>query len=729
MLNLSLSPALGSSGLDSSVDGGPVIAVLVMILALALGLGAGRVASASTSEVSPSPAHVADAEVQAAIDALVEQHGDAEAERIRRGVAQVRDFWRLGEDGDADAFRAFVEAEFVPQGEQLDEVFERFEFALERIDGYFNSMGRDLSLQADLDRGPLLSLDHRLAAYNPGAHVLDDMFQNQMAFIALLNFPLSSLDQRLEEGMEWSRRQWAEARLAQYFSSRVPASVSQRISQTMSDADSYINAYNIYMHNLLTDDGRRPFPEGLRLISHWGLRDELKARYADPQGLEKQRLIKTVFDRIVRQEIPAAVVDNPSLDWNPVTNDVRVSALQSEDRLDAKVSTAREPDTRYQHWLGIFQAVRLADPYYPGDMTFIDRRFERGREIPEAEVQELFETLLAAPVGKQVAELVSQRLGRPLEPFDIWYTGFKPGGGYPEEQLDEVTEARYPSVDAYAKDMPRLLQDLGFTEEKAQFLAENIVVQRSRGAGHALGAARRDDKAYLRTRVAGEGMNYKGFNIAVHEMGHTVEQVFSITTIDHTLLEGVPNTAFTEALAFVFQDRDLELLGLTEPDASAEHFAALDNFWNSREIMGVALVDMAAWNWLYEHPEATASEFRDAVLTIARDIWNRYYADIFGSRDETLLAVYSHMVDGAMYTPDYPLGHVIAFQIESYFRGSDKPLGVEYERLCKLGQITPDAWLRQGLGAPLSVQPLLDASAEAVEALSGSGEVTAAAGN
>ena len=75
----------------------------------------------------------------------------------------------------------------------------------------------------------------------------------------------------------------------------------------------------------------------------------------------------------------------------------------------------------------------------------------------------------------------------------------------------------------------------------------------ARGSGHALGAARRDDKAHLRTRVGPQGMDYKGYNIAVHEMGHNVEQVFSMTTIDHTLLQGVPNTAFTEALAFVFQ--------------------------------------------------------------------------------------------------------------------------------------------------------------------------------
>ena len=59
-------------------------------------------------------------------------------------------------------------------------------------------------------------------------------------------------------------------------------------------------------------------------------------------------------------------------------------------------------------------------------------------------------------------------------------------------------------------------------------------------------------------------MNFKGFNIAVHEMGHNVEQTFSLNDVDSTLLQGVPNTAFTEALAFVFQAHDLELLGLAQ---------------------------------------------------------------------------------------------------------------------------------------------------------------------
>lgn len=61
------------------------------------------------------------------------------------------------------------------------------------------------------------------------------------------------------------------------------------------------------------------------------------------------------------------------------------------------------------------------------------------------------------------------------------------------------------------------------------------------------------------------------------------------------------------ALAMVVQGRDLELLGLAEPDARSRALQTLDEFWNTAEISGVALVDMAVWHWLYEHPGAAPS--------------------------------------------------------------------------------------------------------------------------
>src|SRR5206468_3072384 len=106
----------------------------------------------------------------------------------------------------------------------------------------------------------------------------------------------------------------------------------------------YIAGYNIRVDRLVGSAGERPFREGLRLISHWGLRDELSSHYSDPgpAGLRRQRLILRVMERIVRQEIPAAVIDNPDLLWNPETNEV----LTLEGPPVVGDRAAREPDTR-----------------------------------------------------------------------------------------------------------------------------------------------------------------------------------------------------------------------------------------------------------------------------------------------------------------------------------------------------------------------------------------------
>ncbi|HET8647130.1 MAG TPA: hypothetical protein VFO85_16655, partial [Vicinamibacteria bacterium] len=371
---------------------------------------------------------------------LVAKH-PAEAARIAQGVAQVSRSWREG-DGDAAALRRFLEAEFIPRGPSLDATFARFEFALERTVGYLTSLARDLRRGVDLEIGPVLPLDERLGGWDPGAHLSDDLFANKVAFVALLNFPLTTLEERLGQGPSWSRRQWAEARLAQRFARRVPADVNARISRAYSEAESYISGYNVFMHHVLAADGRRLFPSGLRLLSHWNLRDEIKARYADPQGLPRQRLVALVMEKIVRQEIPAAVVNNPLLDWTPETGAVAASPVKDAEAPAGAAATPRpdrEPDERYRQWREVFLAERLADPFDPRNPTFIDRRFNVGREIPEARVRQLLEEVLAAPVAERVARLIEKRLGRKLEAFDLWYAGFKPRAARSEAELDALT--------------------------------------------------------------------------------------------------------------------------------------------------------------------------------------------------------------------------------------------------------------------------------------------------
>jgi len=653
--------------------------------------------------------------------ALVEMHGEAQRERIRRGLRQAADLWRA-EDGDAEAFAEFARTHFAGDQATLDAMFERYQYLLERLGGHMNKLVQEFRRHSDLDHGPILPFDMLFAGYNPAAHVSEDMFRNRLAFVALLNFPLTTLEERLAEGGQWSRRQWAEARLAQRFGRRVPADVNQEISRAGARADQYIAEYNIWMHHLVNDRGERLFKPGLRLLSHWNLRDEIKASYGleDPAvALARQRTIQRVMEHIVEQTIPAVVIDNPQVDWNPHSNQVAPAAVVDGGEpapAGFRPDNVPEPDERYRVLLGTYRAARLADPYSPTAPTLIARRFDEDREIPEARVEAMLKEVLSSPLVPRVARLIEERLGRPLEPFDIWYNGFRPPSRYTEAELDAIVAERYPTAAAFEADLPNLLTSFGYSPERAAYLAANIVVEPARGSGHAWGAGMRSEKAHLRTRVEGSGMNYKGYNIAVHELGHNVEQTFSLNDIDYTLLQGVPNTAFTEALAFVFQARDRELLGLAQPDESAEALRALDSFWGTFEIGGVALVDMAVWHWMYDNPEATPAELKAATLQIARDVWNRYYAPVFGVRDVVLLGIYSHMIHSFLYLPDYPIGHLIAHQIEAHVRESGN-VAAEVERMSRIGSISPDLWMQEATGAPVGAGAMLAAAERALERL------------
>ncbi|MBW2279053.1 MAG: hypothetical protein JRF63_16315, partial [Deltaproteobacteria bacterium] len=146
------------------------------------------------------------------------------------------------------------------------------------------------------------------------------------------------------------------------------------------------------------------------------------------------------------------------------------------------------------------------------------------------------------------------------------------------------------------------------------------------------------------------------------------------------------------------------------------HLEGLDTRWTTFEIGGVAIVDIEIWHWMYEHPDASPTELKAAVIEIAKDVWNRYFAPVFGVKDSPLLAIYSHIIDAGMYIPDYPMGLLIQFQMQEYF--AKHGLAVEMERMCKLGSITPDAWMREAVGGPISSEALIATSGDAVKALS-----------
>ncbi|MDI3527456.1 MAG: hypothetical protein PWR03_1639, partial [Tenuifilum sp.] len=483
---------------------------------------------------------------------LVKQHGDSQKVRIEKGVAQVASLWRVADGTEAD-FENFCKEQFVSNEKDLDLLFNKLSYGFEMLNGYFILLSKELLRPLHLDMGPVTQIDELFGSYNAGAHLTDDLFANKIAFITALNFPYYSLKEKTELGENWSRKQWAYARMGDMFTSRVPAELIQNFSTVNTNSDTYISQYNIFMGNLVDVQGNTMFPSDLKLISHWGLRDELKAQYADKQdGLKRQQMIYQVMKRIIEQTIPTQVINSDEYQWNPFENVI----LKDGEKQEA----TPEPNTRYQHIINQFKALKAIDSYTPQMPTYIQRKFEGEFELPVDDVEKLFIELVSSKEIRETGKLISRRLGRPLQPFDIWYDGFKARSGIPAEKLDAITTKRFPNTQAFEKEMPNILTSLGWSFDKAKFIAERIKVESSRGAGHAWGGEMRKDVALLRTRVPANGMNYKGFNIAMHEFGHTVEQTITLHDVDYYMMHGVPNTAFTEALAFVFQKRDLDVL-------------------------------------------------------------------------------------------------------------------------------------------------------------------------
>lgn len=638
---------------------------------------------------------------------LVAIHGENLKQRIELGVKQTANLWRVSDGTPAD-FELFCMEQFVADEAKRKVLFDKLSYGFENLNGYFILLNKELLKPIHLVGGELTQIDELFGAYSPSAHLADDLFANKIAFITVLNFPNYSLKEKTAMGEEWSRLQWAYARMGDMFTSRIPARLVQNYATANTNADNYISEYNIYLGYLTDNDGNRFFPEDMSLISHWGLRDELKSQYANAEGgLMRQQMIYEVMKHIINQTIPQQVINSNAYTWNPYTNTIAQNGKP--------VAAQNEPNVRYQQVVNQFNALRAIDEYSPSMPSYIQRQFEGNFELPVDEVEQLFIELASSQEIRDLGKLIEARLGRKLQPFDIWYDGFKARSGIPAEKLENITTKRFASAEAFEKELTNILTSLGWTKEKAKFIGDRVKVEPARGSGHAWGGEMKKDVALLRTRVPSSGMNYKGFNIAMHEFGHNVEQTISLHDVDYYTMHGVPNTAFTEALAFVFQKRDLDVLGIKETNPNKLMLQTLDNLWSCYEIIGVSLVDINLWKWLYANPTANAQQTKEATIRIATEVWNKYFADVFGASDEPILAVYSHMIDNPLYLSAYPIGQLIDFQLEKQFIGKD--FAAEVERIFSQGRLVPQLWLKNGVGETLSVKPILAASKEAIEKL------------
>lgn len=654
--------------------------------------------AAAASTLPPATSFAAAAE--RAVARLADLHGAGERPRIALGVAQVLARW-TDRDGDAAALEAFLVASYVPAADR-PALLARLERGLEFVGGHLYEMRRHLRRWSDLrgtkDEERLRFVDDLLATFDPAPDLSEESYRQRLAFVTLLNFERPSLEAMLRDGPAWSAERWAEARVAQHFGPRVPKEVNDLARAVGHRCNSWVAGFHIPVGSLRDECGEGHFEPGRKLLAHWLVREEIKAGYNDrdaARGLRKQRALAWVMGRHIDGSIPRPVMEGTTdAAWDSAAN---------------TVGGARAGETlgtvRYEHWLEQRRVAFTVDRHHPDHPTAIARKCELDREIPERDVERLLVSLLASPVRRRLAEVLRARLGRPLEPFDIYVDEF--ADARPAEEMNALVRRLATDAAGLERRLPELLRGLGFPPADAEFLGTRIKVEIAKGSGHAMRPQLPEYGAWLRTGSLETEIGWDGFDTAMHELGHTLEQLISTHFVPRPALRGVPNTACTEAFAFLYQSLGKRVLGAAsaEDEAFAFDIDSVQTLAAACQIAGPALLELRVWNWIYRNPEASAESLRAETLRVAEELWNEHYRADFGEDRYHILAAYQHMIAHPLYLPDYPIGHIISHQVRSHMRGKD--LAAETRRICSIGSLTPDLWMRRAVGTGIDIAPLV----------------------
>ena len=617
--------------------------------------------------------------------------------RAEAGVKRIANRWQDC-DGDGEQFKAFCTEHFIAEESDRSRLLGRYEIALGSIGGHLYEIRRHLRRWTDLRGDEMPQVDNLMAMFDPCPDLSDQFYKQKIAFIALLNFDRPDLATMLEQGDTWSNDKWAEVRAGWAFGPRIPAEINDRARKLKHDADMFVSEFHVPVGAMIDDEGKSWFEKNRKLIAHWLIREEIKAGYTEENGINKQRALSWVMGRHVDGTLPKSIMDSSCEGkWDPRKNTI-----------DGIEQTELLGPIRYEQLLSQRSVANDYDAYYEEYPTAISRKFDLEREIPEETVEALMIQLLEAPVRKEVADLLSKQLGRPLEAFDIYLEDISESGSAAE--LDEKVTAMFKDELVFQEKLPEVLRGLGYSDEDANFLGTRVSVEIARGAGHAMRPGIPEYHAWLRTNRLDDRLGWDGFDTAMHELGHNLEQLISTHFVPRPLLRNVPNTACTEAFAFLYQNKAKEVIGIQEEnEEKAFAIASVEGLLSACQIAGPSLVELYTWRWLYKNPETTPEKLRDQMLLIADDVWDKYFKDQFGEDPYHILGAYQHMIGYPLYLADYTIGHVISHQIKSHMRGKD--LAAETKRICSIGRLTPDLWMKRAVGSGISAKQLIDDAA------------------
>ena len=635
------------------------------------------------------------------IKAIINKHALCNENFIRQTVRLTASRW-ADSDGLNDDFLRFCLKHYVSNPTRKLKLFHKILEKIETIYGLSMSLHWTNKWSAMMQTGPIEPIDEIFALIDPNDRIEEDFYQSKLSHVILLNFPIVTLaEKKALSHSPVDRQLLAQSRLAELCQNLRPSEISAKESSAISQSYQYI-------HHLLSELNRIVFVDSTVLVDipttvdcHWGLRDQIVLHYRTQQGFRKQCLLAKIWERVTLEEVPAEYFINTKTRWDPVSNTLYHIGSNSQFN-DISFYTGR-----YARLRDLFEAKKAQDDCSPEMPNYINRSFELEREMSEQLVRQLFTNYLTNPLLPQVAKHLKELLNRDLVAFDIVFNqfGFNTHTAV-ASHYDDVVARKFPTLSHFNDAIPDILIQLGFSPQLASKISKQIKVVACRTGGFSSFPKMRGGDYILATPCDNEKMNFTAFVTAMHELGHCTEGFLSSESTDYYTLGEVPCAAFSEAFAYLFESKSLQILGLEEDTSIAKQNKTLNLFWSAFLNCGIALVDMDCWQWMYKHPGFTAASLKSAVIEISRNIWNCYYKPILGEENSVILAGYSVMLTNPLYLPEYAVAIFIQAQIEHHL--TNKILGQEMPRMCKIGRITPDEWMIRAIGEPISSIKLME---------------------
>ncbi|MHC1733893.1 MAG: hypothetical protein AB9888_17920 [Bacteroidales bacterium] len=635
-------------------------------------------------------------------------HGIETANRIEKGVSQLAQIWDFSDD-NAARFREFCIENFLSDAELNEN--------LPRIAENLILTGGSLSVIRSKMNEPFAFTDVKelhadrffrkaVPSYNP--------YTSELAYFLKLNFPEWSLDEKRQMSTAWDRNQWIMNAIGGYYPGR-EVERNATLASKQSEFRRYIDNYFFDMHRIMDAKGNYPFSEVISLHCHRGLRDNTKEEYTKEGGFERQKLTGVVLEKVFTGEVPVNFLTDKNTRWNPSKNELYTIEGKKLKRISEYTC---EDDLRYEGLKNLFNIEQAVDSAYGNGSTYITRTFENAN-LTVDETEKIIVDILESPLAAEVSRLVQRRLNRKLHPFDVWYSGFQEQSYYSAEYLDSLTRARYPDPGSLEDNIKDILMKMGFPEEEAFTVGASVNVHSVVSGGYSDQPPVQGGKALLTTMFGERGLDYKGYRVAMHELGHVVCGVYSTLYADNFLLAGVPTGGITEGFAEVFAYKNIEGLGLFPySEQEKKHLLALATYWYLYEMGGNALTEIRTWKWMYNNPDATVDELKNAVLGISAGIWNNYFSENFGgARDCSILSVYNHFITGDLYLFNYFIGGIVSYQLADAFERDELAPGLKES--CREGATLPELWMQKAVGSGFSLDPLLNGVSSAVEYYSG----------